>query len=123
MLIVTVDTSAMLGRIDVIAERLEQFGPTDMPAEVTEWQREDMNRQYPKTETPDSRTAFTRIWPRSRLSVERRAVRRQQPRRTGRPLPVLRTPLRGGERPILRPELLQMFYARMRALLPEKIHW
>jgi hypothetical protein len=122
MLIVTVDASAMLGRIDAVVERLEQFGPTDMPAEVTEWQREDMNRQYPKTETPDARTALTRIWPRSRLSDERRAVRRRQPRRSGRPLPLLRAP-RGGERPILRPELLETFYARLRALLPEKIHW
>jgi hypothetical protein len=122
MFIVTIDVSKALSRFDAVAERLEQFGPTDMPAEVTEWQREDMNRQYPNTEMPDSRTAFTRIWPRSRLSDERRAVRRERPRRTGRPLPVLRAP-RGGERPILRPELLQMFYARMRALLPEKIHW
>jgi hypothetical protein len=122
MLIVTIDASAMLGRIDAVVERLEQFGPTDMSAGVTEWQREDMNRRYPKTETPDSRTAFTRIWPRSRLSDERRVVQRQRPRRTGRPLPMLKAP-RGGERPILRPELLQAFYARMRALLPDKIHW
>jgi hypothetical protein len=122
MLVVNVDVSKVFSRFDAVAERLEQFGPTDMPAEVTEWQREDMNRQYPNTETPDARTALTRIWPRSRLSDERRAVRRERPRRTGRPLPLLRAP-RGGERPILRPELLQAFYARMAALLPEKIRW
>jgi hypothetical protein len=121
MLHVSIDVSAALGRFDALAERLEHFGPNDMPAELTEWQREDMNRQYPNTEMPDARTAFTRIWPRSRLSDQRRVVRR--PRRTGRPLPVLRAAAGAGDRPILRPSLFERLCERMAALLPERIHF
>jgi hypothetical protein len=121
MLHVSIDVSAVLARFDAVAERLEHFGPNDMPAELTEWQREDMNRKFPSTEMPDERTAFTRIWPRSRLSDQRRVVRR--PRRAGRPLRVLRTAAPAGNRPILRPSLFERLCERMAALLPERIHF
>src|SRR5260370_2865783 len=114
MLHVEVDTSALLRRLDAVKERIVNFGTSDMPAELTSWQIEDMHRHWPNTSRPDDHTAETDIWPRSRRSREHRRERHQR-RVELHTLPVLRTTspiVKGVRRPILRPELFAVLCQR-----------
>jgi hypothetical protein len=121
MLHISIDVAPLLERFERMEERIAGFGSVDMPTELTEWQEEDMNRRYPNTVVPDSKTALTHIWPRSRLS-ERRSYERTRERRR-RPSLSRAPAFRGGTRPILRPELFERLCQRMAALLPEKLRW
>lgn len=90
-----------------MSERITQFGNTDMPSGLTQWQTEDMHRKYPNIEIVDPKTALTRIWPTSRVNLYKDRYR-SVPRIT---------------RPILRRELFEKLCDRMDALMEEKITW
>jgi hypothetical protein len=112
MLVASVDTSGMSARLDNMLDQLKAM-PPKMAEELTTWQRDDMRRQVPNTETPDETTVATNIWPRGRtvfLLV--------------RPSPHPSVPYTGprSTRPILRPALYDMMHTRMTALL-ESIRW
>jgi hypothetical protein len=104
-------------------EQIKLLGSEGLPNELTAWQVEDMRRRYPHTETPDDKTATTEIYPRSRLSDDRRRQRRQ-PR-----VRILAKPRGAGRqsahsnRPILRPELLTKLVERMDALMQTALKW
>lgn len=145
MLSYSADVSAPLARFERVQTRIDEFGTTDIPAELTAWQREDMHRQYPNTETDSAaptqgrgggtKSAQTRIWPRSRASsLLRPHHKRSIGRPLGRPKGVKtgqgqkRTKsakpfVTGSHRPILRPELKTKLYQRMTALMQTKITW
>jgi hypothetical protein len=113
MIKITVDDAALNIRLTEISQSLNDLDQT-MPAELTAWQREDMNREYPNTTAPDRMTAFTLIWPRSR---KRRLHRKPQRRRVY---------LRQGRQPasqrsLLRPELFEKLCERMTALLHKTV--
>jgi hypothetical protein len=114
-------------RLTAMQQLVQNFGHEDMPQELESWQREDMHRHFPNTDTPNYVTAETSIWPRSRtyekthraFSLPRRLQRPLSPRprligATGKP---------GSERPILRPELFDKLCSRMAELMAGKLTW
>jgi len=110
--------------IDSMSKQIEQLGKSNMADELTAWQAEDMRRRYPNTKQDDDKTVSTEIWPRSRLSEQRRKQR-------SRPLRIHvapRTGTAGGTpvhsaRPILRSELFTTLVERMDALLARVLQW
>jgi len=96
-----------------IEKMMAQLAVVPVPAELTTWQTDDMNRKNPITDVINPTTAETRIWPRGRtvrqLSTRQRIMSRR----------VMRQP---GKRPILRPELFNMLRERMKLLL-RAIDW
>jgi hypothetical protein len=114
----------LVEKLNAVVEHVETMGRSTMPEELTAWQKEDMRRRYANTTTPDDKTAFTEIWPRSRLSGQRQVTHRASSRQ-------LRTAVSrpGGagrprsDRQILRPELFEKLCARMRALLAKTMEW
>lgn len=104
MIDVQLDTGPIQQRLDNMSEKIVHFGNEDMPEGLMRWQVEDMNRKYPNIQIVNNKTALTRIWPTSRLSLQR--VRRL----------VLR-------RPILRPELFKVLCERMVQLMRDKLTW
>jgi hypothetical protein len=130
MITITADTSAVTKAIEGAIAGLEDLKP-EIPVELTNWQIEDMRRQFPNTETPDENTAETDIWPRSRSSAAHRpstGIAIGRPRGTGgRRIAAPRIVNKGevihSARPILRPELFQKLCERMRALLASAVPW
>ena len=62
---------ALSKKFDELDEQIKAL-QTEVPDELTAWQREDMHRRYPNTEantTGGLIEASTEIWPRSRLEV------------------------------------------------------
>jgi hypothetical protein len=95
-----------------------------MPEELETWQRDDMKRKYPNTQTDtvgNETSASTSIWPRSRQPSKDTHHRRQQGPRQYRP--VKRGPVVGSNRPILRAELLTELWQRMVKLTAEAMKW
>jgi len=119
---------------DLIADKLQQvkdkldlLGKETMPEQLVVWQTEDMNRKYPNIQKPDEKTAFTLIWPRSRLSGQRERTRGQRARAFSLrnlviPRPRVVTPA-GSTRPILREVLFGTLCLRMRTLLQVTMEW
>ena len=104
-----------------IGGMLEKLAVLPVAAELTAWQREDMNRRYPNTEEINQTTALTLIWPRSRRQVARqnRAPRRK-PLLRGRATRIAKP---AGDRPILRPELFDRLCERMSAMMARELQW
>jgi hypothetical protein len=123
MISVSIDTTEVEQALQQELQALTEF-PIAMAEELTAWQTEDMKRNYPNTTTTQN-TATTMIWPRSRLSEQRQAQRRQamrQPnRRSGLPRP--RGALVHSARPILREELFDQLTERMDELMVDKLGW
>jgi hypothetical protein len=129
---VSIDVDALTEKLAAELEALKAFVP-EMAEELTDWQRQDMHRQYPNTQE-DQDSASTDIWPRSRLSEEavqkeranRRAyfMRRQRSIRNVGPR---RQPGGGqryrSQRQILRDVLFDQLEDRMDALMIEKLGW
>jgi hypothetical protein len=110
-------------RIDAMIQNIDNFGKTDMPAELTNWQAEDMKRHFPETETPDDKTATTEIFPRSRVPSQHK-----RPSGTARLVPLARPKGASGvrpisTRPILRSELYTSLVKRMSDLLEKSLSW
>jgi hypothetical protein len=107
---------------------LQQFGDmqkrvTDLEQELPrvflEWQREDMNRKYPKVDQQSGLSVTTYVYPRSRLKRRRKSGGGKETRKrariaAGRP---------GAQRPILRPELVEQLFERMTEMCREAIEW
>jgi hypothetical protein len=112
MITIDLDTSRAQARLQGMADRIKEFGKSDIPAELTAWEVEDMHRKYPNTETPDDHSAETEIWPTSRLALARRAVEPSSRRRV-----VV------WHRPILREALWLRLRERMVTMMQEKLPW
>jgi hypothetical protein len=112
-------------RLEALAERMSTLVGTDLPAEVQNWQIEDMHRQYPETATSGN-SAGTTVWPTSRTALQ---MRTHSPgvkpliRRRKRARPRTGAGRAGAARPILREELVERFNSRMLRLGQEKIRW
>ncbi len=97
----------MLDRIAGLEDAIAQ--------ELTDWQVDDMNRKYPKTDQTTG-AASTVIYPRSRTNTpRRRAIVRKRGSGSGR--------IVGRKRPILRAVLVQLLQERMRALGEKTLKW
>jgi hypothetical protein len=123
MLVITLDVSGLVARLDSMAKKLEEF-PKHMAEELTAWQTEDMRRRFPNTETPDANTVETDIWPTSRV-VERdqrkiKSILRARKTANRPKLGVVRS---GTNRPILRPELYEKLVKRMDDLMEKELSW
>jgi hypothetical protein len=108
---ILIETWAIEERIEKMQAKLQVV---PVPAELTAWQTEDMNRKHPITEVINPTTAETRIWPRGRTTRQLRTRQRIISRR------VQRMP---GKRPILRPELFNVLRARMNLMMTREIKW
>jgi hypothetical protein len=107
---------------------LQQFGDMqkrvvdldqELPQVFLDWQREDMNRKYPKVDQQSFLSVTTLIYPRSRLKRARKesggkSTRKRARIAAGRP---------GAKRPILRPELVEQLFKRMVEMCKEAIQW
>jgi hypothetical protein len=121
---ITIDSEGVMRRLDEALRRAEDLRDT-MPAELTDWQEQDMGRARANTSVPDAQTAVTMIWPRSRRSVPLRRPRHRplllRPRRQA-------TPGSGAvtvrsRRPALRAELFDRLRERMSGLLGKTFSW
>jgi hypothetical protein len=97
---------------------------SSIPAELLEWQREDMRRRYPNMTVDSSNqvtSSSTSIWPTSRLADSHKAQPKLKSPRQYRP--TLFGPKTRSDRPILRAELQDRLYDRMRDLVSEAVKW
>jgi hypothetical protein len=129
---ISIDVDALTEKLIAELNALNAFA-SEMADELTEWQREDMHRQYPNTEeTQDS--ASTNIWPRSRLSDQEKARaaakrkayfmrRTRSVRNVGPRLSAYRGRRFPSGRPILRDVLFDQLEDRMDTLMVEKLGW
>lgn len=114
---VSVDADEVLKKFDELQERVTGL-ERQLPNTFMDWQREDMNRKFPKVEGGDN-TFWTRIFPRGRLQRRAkggggRATRRRVRAAARRP---------GAHRPILRPELFDQLRVRMVAMCEAALKW
>lgn len=96
----------------------------EVPAELEAWQREDMKRKYPNTQAESAgnqTSATTMIWPTSRTADASKRQRRYQRPKQHRP--AVAGPQVKSNRPILRAELLEELWERMRKLLSGAMQW
>jgi len=118
---VKVESEALLQQFEAMQNRVAELDQK-VPEVFLDWQREDMNRKFPRIDERTggqdaSMTATTLIYPRSRRSRPTsntlgRSTNRKQSRR-----------VLGGKRPILRPFLVEMLFARMVEMCRESIKW
>jgi hypothetical protein len=120
---------ALLKNFDTFGKQLEELHK-QVPAELVEWQRVDMRRQYPNITVDQSTTsveATTMIWPRSRLEQQPGFARPRaaKARRFTGPKQVM--PKGAGRvastRPILRTELFTKLIERMGRICSEAMKW
>jgi hypothetical protein len=123
----TADVSPLERTYADMVQQLHDF-PQQMAQQLTDWQREDMNRRWPDTVMPTPHSVQTSIWPRSRL-VEHHATGKPRGRPKGAKTLHLAKSVKGptgrilqSQRPILRPELFDKLDARMVKLL-EIVSW
>lgn len=125
MFLFTINAEA---RLSAMQKQIRDFGHEDIPQGLETWQRDEMRRHYPNTETPDFVSAATTIWPRSR-SYEKTHRERALPQRLKRrslsahPRLIGATGRPGSYRPILRPELFDGLCSRMFDLMTRKLSW
>jgi hypothetical protein len=116
---ILIETQAAEDRITKMMNKLQVV---PIPAELTAWQREDMKRQRPSTETLNPTAARTVIYPRARKHLLiKRAPRRVKPLLRGKTTRIKQPA--GHKRPILRPELFEILCVRMRELLHREVKW
>ena len=114
--------------VEALSAKLEKYPKqitelqSVVPQEMEAWQRDDMHRKYPNTESAtisNETTATTYVWPRSRTPSKRerrfQAPKKFQPSRRG--------PVSRSNRPILRAELLTQLWQRMVRLTAEAMKW
>jgi len=105
----------VIARLDAMTQRLQS---APIAPELTDWQIKDMRRHYPQTEARGADWAQTIIYPRSRklkpkVMTKPKLVRGPRRPRQGKPR---------GQRPILRPALLDQLRARLKVMM-RKINW
>jgi hypothetical protein len=122
-LLITIETEQAELRVTAMLAKLQAVPVAN---ELTAWQREDMRRRYPHTETLSRTAAMTRIYPRSRRQStwlrakrppRRKPLLRGKAKRVGKPI------LQASHRPILRPELFDRLRERMVAMMQREITW
>jgi hypothetical protein len=135
MLNIEVKVETVLKRFETMTDQIETFGKTDMPQGLTDWQAQDMHRKYPETTVEEvsneESNASTMIYPRSRTYDQTHPYQHRPPHLMHHVVAVRKPVLSSMPRlrhsimshPILRPELFDMLFSRMIALLSEKIKW
>lgn len=113
---VTVESEKLLQQFEDMQKRVSELDQM-LPDVFLEWQREDMNRKFPKVDEKSGLSVTTYVYPRSRRKRVRKSsggkstVRKQARRVTGT------------ARPILRPELVEQLFERMKKMCEEAIEW
>jgi hypothetical protein len=112
---VKVDSENLLKQFEDMQKRVSELDQK-LPQVFLDWQTEDMHRQFPKVDEQSGLSVTTLVYPRSRKSRPyipgRKGPRRNAPRRVA-----------GGKRPILRPELVEQLFDRMKEMCREAIEW
>ena len=112
---VKVESEKLLQQFDDMQKRvagLEQ----ELPDVFLAWQREDMNRKFPKIDEQSGLSVTTLVYPRSRKKRISRSKGKSTTRKPARRVS-------GPTRPILRPELVEQLFERMVTMCREAIEW
>jgi hypothetical protein len=112
---VKVESEALLQQFEDMQKRvtgLEQ----ELPDVFLDWQREDMNRKFPKIDEQSGLSVTTLVYPRSRKTRVSRSKGKSTTRKPARRVS-------GSTRPILRPELVEQLFERMVTMCREAIEW
>ena len=126
---ILIETWEAEGRVVNMINKLQVL---PVPAELTEWQTEDMKRKIPNTETINPTAAMTVIWPRGRTktALRNRPLKRPSVFRSktwSKPRIVQRYRTGGQQattsRPILRPALYEKLRDRMSDMMQREIKW
>ena len=112
---VKIDSDKLLQQFEDAQKRVLDL-ENKLPDVFLDWQREDMNRKFPKIDERSGLSATTLIYPRSRRK------RTSRPR-TGKGERKQARRVTGTTRPILRPELVEQLFARMVTMCKEAIEW
>lgn len=114
---VIVESEKLLQQFEDMQKRVAELNQK-LPEVFLDWQREDMNRKFPKVDEQTGLSVTTLVYPRSRRkraskpSGGGKSTARKQPRRVA-----------GGKRPILRPILVEQLFDRMKEMCREAIEW
>jgi hypothetical protein len=113
---VKVESEKLLQQFEDMQKRVTELNQK-LPDVFLDWQREDMNRKFPKVDEQGELSVTTLVYPRSRRKrVSKpgggKSTKRKQPRR-----------ITGTKRPILRPELVEQLFKRMVEMCKEAIAW
>ena len=113
---VKVESEALLSQFEDMQKRVAEL-ETKLPNVFIEWQRDDMNRKFPKVNEQNGLSVTTFVYPRSRLPRTKKGggnTRRRARIAAGRP---------GAKRPILRSILVEQLFERMVKMCKEAIEW
>lgn len=113
---VKVDSEKLLQQFEDMQKRVSGLDQK-LPEVFLEWQREDMNRKFPKVDEHSGLSVTTYVYPRSRKKRVGRSGGGKKPgaRRVARVV--------GAPRPILRPVLVEQLFERMKEMCEEAIEW
>jgi hypothetical protein len=112
---VKVESEKLLQQFDDMQKRVTELGQK-LPEVFLAWQRDDMKRKFPTVDEHSGLEVTTYVYPRSRKSRPYQPGSGKKPKRN-----VLRRI--GGVRPILRPELVEQLFDRMKEMCGEAIEW
>ena len=112
---VKVNSEKLLKQFDDMQKRVADLDQK-LPEVFLDWQREDMNRKFPKVDERGALSVTTLVYPRSRT----KRVRLKGARNKGKPLRRVAVSL---HRPILRPVLVEKLFNRMIEMCKEAIAW
>ena len=113
---VKVESEKLLQQFDDMQTRVTELGQK-LPQVFLDWQREDMNRKFPKVDEHSGLSVTTLVYPRSR----RKRVRKSSSGKSTNRKPQRRVV--GTTRPILRPVLVDQLFDRMKEMCREAIEW
>jgi hypothetical protein len=113
---VKVESEKLLQQFEDMQKRVTELDQK-LPEVFLDWQREDMNRKYPKVDEHSGLSVTTLVYPRSRRPrtskpSKGKSTTRKQARR-----------VTGTTRPILRPELVEQLFDRMKEMCREALEW
>jgi hypothetical protein len=113
---VKVESEKLLAQFDDMPKRVSEL-ETKLPDVFLDWQREDMNRKFPKVDEHSGLSVTTLVYPRSRI--------KRPPRQGGGKKTERKPPRRviGISRPILRPVLVEKLFDRMKEMCREALEW
>ncbi len=114
---VKVESDNLLRQFEDMQKRVTELDQK-LPDTFLDWQREDMNRRFPKVDEQAPLSVTTFIYPRSRLPRQKSQgggnTRKRARIAAGRP---------GAKRPILRPILVEQLFKRMVDMCKDAIKW
>ena len=112
---VKIDSEKLLQQFESMQKRVTELDQK-LPEVFLDWQREDMNRKFPKVDDHSGLSVTTLVYPRSRRSrtykPAGKGTKRKQQRR-----------VIGTARPILRPVLVEQLFDRMKEMCRETLEW